>query len=96
MFVKSPAGCCDDLRGLVDDAGLFLVYCVGSEAVETDFADANMVASKSDAIGEHDVLVVVVVFVGVAAAVVGEVAGSPPDVVVLVVVVVVKLFEVLA
>ena len=90
--MKSPAGCCDDLRGLVDDAGLFLVYCVGSEAVETDFADANMVASKSDAIGEHDVLVVVVV----AAAVVGEVAGSPPDVVVLVVVVVVKLFEVLA
>ena len=92
--MKSPAGCCDALRGLVDDAGLFLVYCVGSEAVETDFADANMVASKSDAIGEHDVLVVVVVFV--AAAGVGGVAGSPPDVVVLVVVVVVKLFEVLA
>ena len=78
-IVKSPV-CCD-LRGL-GDAGL-LLYCDGAEA-EAGFA-ANIVASKSDAIGA--VLVVVVVAVAV---VVGVAAvGDPVDVVT-----VVKFFEV--
>ena len=65
--MKSPAGCCDDLRRL-GDTGL-LLYCDGSEAC---FAANMVLASKSDAIG--DVVVAVDVVVGVAAQ-----GGGPPS-----------------